>query len=71
MNSYEIMGLVHIGAMAVALIAAAVILILKKEKVIKFDRVNSLLFILAALVMIISVMYFIIDYYSEITGESF
>lgn len=68
MNSYEIMGLIHIGAMAVALIAAAVILILKKEKVIKFDRVNSLLFILAALVMIISVMYFIIDYYSEITG---
>ena len=66
MNSYEIMGLVHIGAMAVALIAAAVILILKKEKVIKFDRVNSLLFILAALVMIISVMYFIIDYYSSL-----
>lgn len=68
MNSYEIMGLVHISAMAAALTAASVILVLKKEKIISIDRVNGLLFILAALDMAISAMYFIIDYYSEITG---
>lgn len=68
MNSYEIMGLVHISAMAVSLIAVAVILILKKEKIIGFDKVNSMLLMLAAFDMAISAMYFFIDYYSRITG---
>ncbi len=68
MNSYEIMGLAHISAMAVALISVAMILILKKEKIISFDKINTMLFVIAALVMAISCMYFIIDYYSEITG---
>lgn len=70
MNAYEIMGLIHILAASMSMISIAIMLIIRIQKIISFTFVNCLLLILAVFNMAISGMYFIIDYYSTITGIS-
>lgn len=69
MNAYEITGLIHLLAMSVSMVSAVALVILRKQKIISLTRVNAMVLMLAAFDMVISLMYFIIDYYSVITGS--
>lgn len=70
MNAYEIVGLMHLFAMSVSMVSVVAIFILKRQKIISLTPVNLKIMILAGSDMIISIMYFLIDYYSAITGNA-
>lgn len=68
MSFYSFEGFLHIAAICVYAISIAMILVISERKIIKLTKENILFFLIAVVGLVISVMYFVIDYYSIVTG---
>lgn len=66
MTLHGLMGLLYITDIAVAVLAATMMLLMKKEKIISFDEENRSLTGTLLCLVILSILYFLIDYYSVI-----
>lgn len=66
MTFHGIMGLIYICDISIAVLAIAIILIMKNQKIISIEGVNRYLLIVLSCLMMINLLYFIIDYYSVI-----
>jgi len=66
MTFHGVMGLVYIGAITIAALSLAIIIIMKKRRIINIKGANFYLLITVCCLLLINVMYFLIDYYSII-----
>lgn len=67
MNFYVAMGLIYIGVITVSVFSGTIILMLARQKVISLmDNRNSSLIGVSIFLLILSLLYFLIDYYSLI-----
>ena len=66
MTFHGAMGLIYIGAITIAAFSFAIIVAMKSRKVIDLQGDNFYLLIIAACLLLINILYFLIDYYSII-----
>lgn len=70
MSFYILEGFVHIATISISALAAGMLIIIVYQKIISFTTINKTLLLLSLTLLSISILYFIIDYYSTIIGIS-